>query len=126
MKSAAHTYSQFTYTVFGLLQKVQNILQIPTFIGVRQKDSSSVYINDYIRAVKTFNAMYTILYNNYFLRVAFGLMYLLGKKIRAFIDNLELLGFERSCGGLKPSAKHRDKIEQMLVPTSREKLDTFL
>lgn len=97
---------------------MQNISQIPTLIGVRQKDSFSVYINDYIRVVKTFDTIYTFLYNSYFLRVVFDLMYLLGKKIRAFIDNLELLGLERSCGGLKPSAKHWNKIKQMLVHTS--------
>lgn len=118
LKDAAHIYSQFTNTVFELLPKMQNIWQIPTLIGVCQKNSFSVYINDYIRAVKIFDAMYTFLYNSYFLRVVFNLMYLLEKKIRAFIDNLELLGFERSCRRLKPSAKHWDKIKQMPVPTS--------
>ena len=42
------------------------------------------------------------------------------------MDTLEPLGFEGSRGGLKPSAKHRNKIEQMPIPTSREELDAFL
>lgn len=59
----------------------------------------------------TFNTMYIFLYNRYFFRVAFELVYLLKKKIKAFIDTLELLGFKKSYGRLKPSAKYQKKTQ---------------
>lgn len=126
LKGAAHTYSQFTDTVFGPLPKVQDIPRMPTLIGVRQEDSFGVYMDDHIGAAKTFDAMYAFLRDSYFPRVAFGPVYLSGKKTKAFMDTLELLGFEGSHGGLRPSAKHLNNIEQMPVPTSREELDAFL
>lgn len=36
-------------------------------------------------------------------------MYLLGKKIKVFIDKLELLGFEKSYKILKPLMKYSNK-----------------
>lgn len=88
---------------------------MPILIDICQKNLFGVYINNHIRAAKIFDAIYTFLHNNYFLRVAFGLMYLLGKKTREFIDILKLLEFERNCRRLKPLAKHQNKIEQILV-----------
>lgn len=117
LKGVAHTYSQFINTVFGPLPKVQNILQVPTLIGVCQKNLFGVYIDNHIGVAKTFDAMYIFLYNSDFSRIAFGLVYLSKKKTRAFIDTLEPLGFEKSCGRLRPSAKHQDKIKQMPVLT---------
>ena len=81
---------------------------------------------DRIEAAKIFDAMYAFLSDSYFPRVAFGPVYLSGKKTKAFMNILELLGFEGSRGRLRPSAKHWNKIEQMPVPTSRKKLDAFL
>lgn len=71
------------------------------FIGVRQKNLFVVYTNNHIGAVKTFDVMYTFLRDSYFTKVAFGLVYLLEKKIKAFIDILELLGFEKNCKKLR-------------------------
>ena len=122
----AHTYSQFTDTVFGLLQKVQNIPQMPTLIGVRQENLFGVYIDDHIRVAKTFDVMYTFLSDSYFSRVVFGPVYLLGKKTKAFMDTLKLLGFERSRREFRLSIKHGNKIKQMLVPILQEELDVLL
>ena len=99
---------------------------MPILIEVRQKDSFGVFMDDHIRVAKTFDAMYAFLSDRYFPRVAFRPVYLLGKKTKAFMDTLELLEFEGSRGGLRPLAKHRNKIEQMPVLTSREELDVFL
>lgn len=111
LKSVAHIYSQFTNTVFGLLPKTQNISQMLTLIDMCAKDLFSVYMDNYIRTATTFDAMYTFLYNNYFLRFAFGSVYLLRKKTKAFIDTLELLRFEKSYSRLTLSAKHHNKIK---------------
>ena len=83
---------------------------------MQTEDLFGVYMDDHIGAATTFDAMYIFLHNNCFPKVAFGPVYLLGKKTKAFMDTLELLGFERSRGGLRPLTKHCNKIEQMLVP----------
>lgn len=118
LKDVAYIYSQFTNTIFGLLPKVQKILQMPTFINICKKNLFNIYINDYIGAAKIFEAIYIFLYDNYFLRVAFGLIYLSEKKTKAFVNILKLLGFEKSCEGLRPSVKHQNKIEQMPISIS--------
>jgi len=56
-------------------------------------------------------------YINSFPRVAFGPVYLLGHKIMVFVDDLELLGFQGSASGLRPSIKHREKIQLCYDPT---------
>ncbi len=117
-KGTAHTYSQFINTVFGPLPKTQNISRMLTLIGVRAEDSFGIYMDDHIGAAITFDAIYTFLHNSYFPRVAFDPVYLSGKKTKAFMNTLELLGFEGSRGWLRPSAKHCNKIEQMPVLTS--------
>lgn len=106
LKGAADTYNQFTNTVFGPLSKVQNISPIPILIGVHLKDLFGMYKNDHIRAAKTFHFIYAFLRKSYFPEVAFGLIYLLEKKTKAFMDILELLGFKESCKKLRPLAKH--------------------
>ncbi len=99
---------------------------MPTLIGVPAEDSFGVYMDDHIGAATTFDAIYTFLHNSYFPRVAFDPVYLSGKKTKAFMDTLELLGFEGSRSGLRASAKHRNKIQQIPVFISREELDAFL
>lgn len=75
-------------------------------------------MDDHIEVATIFNVMYIFLHNSYFPWVAFRPVYPSAKKKKAFMDTLELLGFERRRGGLRPPAKHRNKIEQMPVPTS--------
>lgn len=84
---------------------------MPTLIDIYAKDLFGVYMNNHIGAAIIFDTMYTFLHNNYFLRIAFNLIYLLEKKIKAFIDILKLLEFEESCNRLRSSAKHYNKIE---------------
>ena len=53
-------------------------------------------------------------------------MYLNGSKTHAFTDKLEILGFEGTGDGLRPSQKHRERVEKWPVPTNRAELDAFL
>ena len=53
-------------------------------------------MNDYAGAATDFNTIFDFLHSDYFPRVIFRLVYLLGYKIYIFSDNLELLGFKRS------------------------------
>lgn len=41
-------------------------------------------------------------------------------------DNLELLGFQGTAEGLRPSLKHREKVINWPTPTNRAELDAFL
>ena len=99
---------------------------MPILIGICAENSFDVYIDNHIGTVTTFYTMYIFLYNGYFPRIVFGPVYLLGKKIKAFIDTLKLLRFEKSHSGLKSLAKYCNKIEQMPILILRKKLNTFL
>lgn len=70
--------------------------------------------------------MFEFLHKVYFPRVIFGPVYLSGIRTRAFVSTFELLRFERSQGGLHPSAKHRKKIEEMPIARNHKELDAFL
>lgn len=126
LKDVAHIYSQFTNNVFGLLLKTQNIFQMPIFIVMHADNSLSVYMNDHIEAATPFDFIYIFLHNSHFSRIAFNLIYLEEKKIKAFMDILKLLEFEKSCHRLKSLAKHCNKIEQMPIFILQKRLDTFL
>lgn len=54
--------------------------------------------------------MYEFLAIKYFPRVAFGLVYLSGKKMRVCNDRIEILGYEGNERGLRPSLKHRQQV----------------
>ena len=83
-------------------------------------------MDDHAGAAKSFDAMFMFLHTRYFPRVAFGLVYLAGKKTRIFDDHLQILGFERDSGSLRPSVKHRRQIAEWPVPTNRAEQDAFL
>lgn len=55
--------------------------------------------------------MYIFLNNNYFSKVAFSLMYLLGKKTKAFIDILKPLKLKKCYKKLRLLVKYQDKIK---------------
>ena len=112
LKGAAHTYSQFSDLVFGPLPGTSNgkVKRESKFIG-RNKDAVfSIYMDDQVASACGFDAMYEFLATKYFLRVAFGPLYLSGKKTRVCDDRIEILGYEGNEGGLMPSLKHRQQI----------------
>ncbi len=66
--------------------------------------------------------MFKFLHEQYFPRVIFGPVYLSGHKTVIMGDNLELLGFQGTPEGLRPSLKHREKIINWPTPTNRAEL----
>lgn len=126
LKSTAYTFSQFFITIFEPLSKVHNILQMPTFLSIYQENLFGIYIDNYFRTAKTFDTIYAFLRDSYFSRIVFSLMYLLKKKIKAFMNIVKLLKFEKSCRRLKLLAKYWNKIKLMPVPNLQKELDAFL
>ena len=54
------------------------------------------FVDDHMGAATSFEAMFDFLHNEYFPRVAFGPLYLSGKKTHMFTDSLEMVGFTGS------------------------------
>lgn len=118
LKGAAHTYAQFSDLVFGPLPaNSDGIPRMSTLIGNHGDHAFQVYMDDHAASATDFESMFTFLHKQYFPRVAFGPVYLLGHKIMVFVDDLELLGFQGSASGLRPSIKHREKIQLCYDPT---------
>ncbi|KAI9829385.1 MAG: hypothetical protein M1826_005705 [Phylliscum demangeonii] len=69
---------------------------------------------------------YDFLHTQYFPRIAFGPVSLQGKKTFAFMDKLDMVGFTVTANGLRPSAKHVDKVANWPTPTNREELEAFI
>ena len=112
LKGTSHTYAQFSDLVFGPLSGTKNkcIPQQDTIIGTKEKFAFSIYIDDHVGSAKSFDAMFEFLHNRYFPRVAFGPIYLAGKKTRIYDDYLQILGYEGGNGALRPSIKHRQQV----------------
>lgn len=128
LKGAAHTYSQFSDLVFGSLPSTSNgkIKRESTIIRRNTDAGFSIYMDDHVASTRGFDAMYKFLATEYFPRVAFGPVYLSGKKTRVCDDQIEILGYERNKGGIKPSLKHRQQIRDWPRPTCRAELEAFL
>jgi len=127
LKGAAHTYSQFSDLVFGPLPaNGVGVGRMPTILGTRKDTAFSVYMDDHAASARTFDSMFEFLHRQYFPRVIFGPVYLSGHKTVIMGDNLDLLGFQGTPEGLRPSLKHREKIINWPNPTNRAELDAFL
>lgn len=74
-----------------------------TIISIKEKTIFGLYIDDHLSLIKTFEDMYQFLHETYFLHIAFGLVYLIGKKMFPFNDKLDMLGFEGIVEGLRPA-----------------------
>lgn len=55
----------------------------------------SIYIDDYGGLTKSFDTIFEFFYNQYFLGVAFGPVYLTKKKTRIFDNNLQIICYKR-------------------------------
>lgn len=55
------------------------MFQMPELIDMHAKDLFGVYLDNYIEAAITLDVIYIFLYNSYFPKVAFGLVYLMEK-----------------------------------------------
>lgn len=111
LSKAASTYSQFTDIVLGPLPQTSMVVRMPTIIGTRKKTTFSLYMDDHLSSAKIFKDMYEFLHETYFPRVAFGPVYLTGKKTFAFDDRLDILSFEGTAEGLRPAIKYQDKVK---------------
>ena len=70
--------------------------------------------------------LFKFLQTQYFLRVAFGPVYLSGHKTHMFTDSLEMIGFTGSAKGLRPSVKHRERAISWKEPITHEELDAII
>lgn len=126
LTGAESTYSQFSDIVFGPLPQTDKVPRMPKIIDTGDKASFGLYMDDHLSSARTFADMFKFLHETYFPRVVFGPVYLTGKKTFAFDDKLDILGFEGTGEGLRPSSKHRDKVKNWATPKNREELDAFL
>jgi len=125
LKGAPHTYAQFSDLVFGPLPKTEDTRRQPTLIGQHNNTAFAVFMDDHSGAGEDFDNLFEFLHTQYFPRCVFGPVYLNGKKTVLFHDNLEMIGFEGNGKGIRPSAKHRDKILNWLTPGNRKEVDGF-
>ena len=108
LKGGTHTYTQFMDLVFGPLPKSKTMPRTDSIIGTHENSRFSPFMDDHIGSFMDFDSQFKFLHEKYFPQIAFGLVYVLGTKTKAFVQTLELIGFTRSPNGLQPSIKHRD------------------
>lgn len=126
LKGACATYSQFGDLTFGPLPKTEDAEAMPSIIGDQGKAAFCLFMDDHMGATETFEDMFRFLNTQYFPRVAFGPVYLSGHKTHVFMDSLEMVGFTGGADGLRPSAKHRERVMHWKKPTNREELDAMI
>ena len=83
-------------------------------------------MDDHIRAAIFFEAMFNFLHKYYFPRTCFGPVYLAPYKTFVFTDQIDFVGFTKDKNELRPSMKHRDRIQHWPVATSRAEVEVFL
>lgn len=76
------------------------------------KHAFQIFMNDHVDVVFDFESMYIFLAKQYFSRIAFESIYLLGQKTYVFVSNLELLEFEDNSNNVRSSLKHFEKVLQ--------------
>lgn len=112
LKGALFIYAQFGDLVFGPLPKnSEGVPRMPSLLERFQDHAFQIFINNYAGAATTFEAMFNFLSRDYFPRIAFGPVYLSGPKTHLFESNLELLGFDGDSSGIRPSLKHKAKVQ---------------
>ena len=126
LKGAPHTYSQFSDLVFGPIPKNDDQPRFPSLIGDHGTEAFALFMDDHMAGFTTYEAQFNFLMNHYFPRVAFGPVYLVGPKTHAFADSLEMVGFQGSAEGLRPSIKHRERIRNWPTPRTKDELDAFI
>ena len=127
LKGAPHTYAQFTDLVFGPLPaNAEGVPRMPSIIDTYEKSAFRVFMDDHAGSATDYDTMFEFLSTKYFPRVAFGPVYLAGAKTFVFTNQLDVLGFQGSADGIRPSIKHREKVENWPTPTNRAELDAFL
>lgn len=86
-------YYSFSSIVFRSFPQTNTVVKIPTIIGIREKTTFGLYMDNSLSLVRIFKDMHEFLHKTYFLQVVLGLVYLIGKKTFTFDDKLDILGF---------------------------------
>lgn len=113
LKNALHIYAQYLDLMFGHLppdNKKTNKYQL--LIGDHRNAAFTLFVDDYVGLATIFDAMFEFLHTKYFLRCAFGPIYLAPKKTHTFTNQLDFIGFTGNTEELWPSIKHRKQIEE--------------
>jgi hypothetical protein len=76
---------------------------MPSLIGNHLEGSFTLFMNDHLGGFVDFDVQFRFLHEKYFPRIAFGPVYLSGRKTNAFCNSLDILGFTGSAEGLQPS-----------------------
>ena len=108
MKGAVAIYSQFGDIVFGPIPKALRVEAMPSLIRSHAKHGFAIFMDDYIAAAESFQALFDFLHKQYFPRVAFGPVYFALYKTYVFINTLETVGFSGGVDGLRPAVKHKN------------------
>lgn len=95
MTGVAHIYSQFSDIVFKPLSKTNKVPRISIIIDIGDKTLFGLYINNHLSLAEIIADIFKFLHEIYFLHIAFGLVYLTGKKIFVFNNKLNILGFKK-------------------------------
>ena len=79
MKRAPFTYPQFGDLVFGPLPKnAAGTPRMPTLLGRSENHAFQIFMHDYAGSARDSEAMFDFLIDQYFPKVIFGIIYLLG------------------------------------------------
>jgi hypothetical protein len=96
LKGSAHTYSQFTDLIFGPLPKTDKVAAMLSLIGNHLEGGFTLFMDNHLGGFMDFDTQFRFLHEKYFPRIAFGPVYLSGRKTNAFCNFLNILGFTNS------------------------------
>lgn len=126
LKSVSHIYTQFEDLVFESLSKnSRRIIRISILLKRLKNHAFEIFIDDYAELIKNYESMFIFFHEIYFSRIVFESIYFNFRKIVVFVNNFELLRFQRNVEGLRFSIKYREKIKKWPVSTTRVELNVF-
>lgn len=96
--------------VFGHHPKSQKSAAQIVLIRDHDDWDFSLIMNDYIVAFISFEAMFHFLHYDYFPCAIFGPVYLIPYKTFVFTNQFDFVGFSQNKNRLRPSIKHRERI----------------
>lgn len=108
---AISTYFLFSDIVFRLRLPIDKMLRMRTIIDIKKNAFFCLYKDDHRSSTRSFQDMFLFLYETYFARLMFQLVYLTGKKTYAFDEKLIILRFERTSTEIRLSLKHSDEVK---------------
>ena len=99
LKDSMHTYTQFADLVFGPIPGQEGgVGRFKSLIGKHEGWGFCPFVDDHNVGATDFKTMFKILHEEYFPRLAFGPIYLNGRKVKAFESSMESVGFFQGGG----------------------------